>query len=62
MGRLAVCVKDVVIAASPRLGSGPRSVAGNIAYYKRAGSTSGYRLVDGLRSPPFWVCVNVFLF
>lgn len=62
MGRLTACIKDVEISASHNLGSDPRSVAGNIAYYKRAGSVSGYRLEDGLRSTPFWARINVLLF
>ena len=62
MGRLTARTQDVVIPASHSLGSGPRRVAGNIAYYKRAGSTSGCRLEDGLKSTPFSACVNVLLF
>lgn len=62
MGRLAVSIKDVVISVSHSLDSGPRTVAGNIAYYKRAGHTSGYRLEDGLRSALFWAPINVLLF
>lgn len=62
MGRLLVCMKGVVISVLHSLCSGPRSVAGNIAYYKRAGSTSGYRLEDGLRLRAFWARINVLLF